>query len=114
METITQDTKEFLGRPIYSKTYIPSHGKEDENPQATFGAYREAEDILKEQGYSIGSMCRSEPIGFAPKNQYRHISKWDNIHRDEWSLLHGVMVTDGGFRDGGVWLIYFIPPIPVI
>lgn len=114
METITQDTKEFLGRPIYSKTYIPSHGKEDENPEATFGAYHEAESILRGQEYTIGSMCGAEPIGFAPKKDYGSISKWYNLPREARSLLHGVMVQDGGFRDGGVWIIYFIPPVPVI
>ena len=114
METITQDTKEFEGRPIHSKKYIPSHGKESEDPRATWGAFREAEDLLRSQGYSIGSMCGPEPIGFAPADQYKYIAKWYNLGREDIKLLHGVIVADGGFRDGGMWILYFIPPVPVI
>jgi len=114
METITQDTKEFEGRPIHSKKYIPSHGEESENPSATWGAFREAENLLKGQGYTIGSMCGREAIGFAPADQYKYIAKWNNLHRDDIKMLHGVIAADGGFRDGGMWILYFIPPMPLI
>ena len=114
MEKITQDTKEFEGRPIHSKKYIPSHGKESENPDATWGAFREAENLLKDQGYTIGSMCGQDGIGFAPADQYNRIAKWHNLSRDDIKLLHGVIVADGGFRDGGMWILYFIPPVPII
>jgi hypothetical protein len=91
----------YLGREIlYTEEFAPA---------GTFQAYYKAEQRLKDLGYTVGSMCRTEPIGFADADKYDYVSKWYNMNRDEKDLLDGVMVSDD-FREGGATLVFFTPP----
>jgi hypothetical protein len=49
--------KTFMNRPVIKSITIEAKG--------TFSAFYEAEKLLREEGYTVGSMCRDEPIGFA-------------------------------------------------
>lgn len=91
----------YLGREILHT--------EEFAPAGTFQAYYKAEQRLKDLGYTIGSMCGQEPIGFADADVYSYVSKWYNMNRDEKNLLDGVMVSKG-FREEGVTLVFFTPP----
>ena len=70
----------------------------------TFKAIHKAEDRLAREGYTTGSMCGNEPIGFAKGTDY--IAKWRNIDRSEYPKLDGVIVSDD-FREGSVKIVYF-------
>lgn len=91
----------FLNRPILKEVKI--------NLEGDFSSFREAEKILKEEGFITGSMCGPEPIGFAPAEEYEYIAKWYNISPSERKQLHGVMHPEPGstFRNGTVRIIYF-------
>jgi hypothetical protein len=95
--------KTYLGREIVHEEVFPAGEKDD------FSGYYDAENYLKELGYTRGSMCRSEPIGFADSDKYRYIAKWYNISREEQKDLDGVMVSSS-FRGGEVRVIFFNPP----
>ncbi len=77
----------------------------------TFQAFYKAEAMLKEMGYIVGSMERQYPIGFAPKADWSYISKWSNMSSEERLLLHGVMLPDPNFREGGVVIVFFEAPL---
>ena len=68
-----------------------------------FGAIYAAENWLKENGYSYGSMERNWPIGIAKGDCY--ISKWTNLGED-MKLLDGV-IAEGSKRDSDVIVIIF-------
>lgn len=92
----------YLGRTVlYSEEFQPA---------GTFEAYHNAEARLRDLGYTIGSMCASEPIGFADENVCDYVAKWYNIPKEEKKLLDGVMIPLGGFREGGARIIFFTPP----
>ncbi len=78
-------------------------------PAGTFSAFYSAEKRLKELGYVTGSMCRTEPIGFADADVVGYVSKWYNINREDKGKLDGVMASDD-FREGGVTIVFFTPP----
>jgi hypothetical protein len=90
-------TKTFMNRPVIKSIIIEAKG--------TFSAFYEAQSLLKEEGYTVGSMCRDEPIGFADGEKYDYVSKWYNMNREEHMLLDGVMISDD-FREGGVEILY--------
>jgi hypothetical protein len=90
-------TKAFMNRPVIKSIIVEAKG--------TFLAFHEAENLLKEEGYTIGSMCLNEPIGFADGEKYKYISKWYNMDREEHMLLDGVIISDD-FREGGVEILY--------
>lgn len=92
--------QEFVGRKASRVIEIPASG--------TFKAFYEAETLVKELGYRVGSMCASEPIGFALG--YDYIAKWYNIDREDRSRLDGLLLHDGGFREGGVKVVFFNQP----
>jgi hypothetical protein len=94
-------TKTYLGREIVHEEVFPS--------KSDFDGYYSAENYLKKLGYTRGSMCRSEPIGFADSDKYRYIAKWYNIDVEERAELDGVMVSSS-FRGGEVRVIFFNPP----
>ena len=77
----------------------------------TFGAFYKAEALVKDMGYITGSMERQQPIGFAPRKDVAYISKWTNMNTDDRMQLHGVLLPDSGFREGGVVIVFFEPPI---
>ena len=97
-------TKTYLGREIVHEEVFPS--------KSDFAGYYSAENYLKELGYTRGSMCRSEPIGFADSDKYRYIAKWYNINVNERADLDGVMVSSD-FRNGEVRVIFFNAPKPI-
>ena len=78
-------------------------------PAGTFSAFYSAEKRLKELGYVTGSMCRTEPIGFADSDVVSYVAKWYNIDKEDKGKLDGVMVSDD-FREGGVTIVFFTPP----
>jgi len=90
-----------LGREILHTETFP--------PAGTFQAFYNAEARLKELGYTTGSMCRSEPIGFADADVVGYVAKWYNIDREDKGKLDGVMESDD-FREGGVTIVFFTPP----
>lgn len=77
-------------------------------PAGTFQSFYNAENYLKEMGYSIGSMEGPYPIGFSDKFDY--ISKWNNMNGSEHKQLDGIMVAEGGFREGSVLVLFFNEP----
>jgi hypothetical protein len=90
-------------RQVLYTEYIPADD--------TFQAFYKAEAMLKEMGYIVGSMERQYPIGFAPKADWSYISKWSNMSSEERLLLHGVMLPDPNFREGGVVIVFFEAPL---
>ena len=91
----------YLGREILHTETFP--------PAGTFKAYYAAEERLKELGYTVGSMCRDEPIGFADEDKCGYVAKWYNIGREDKGKLDGVMVSND-FREGGATIVFFTPP----
>jgi len=73
--------KEFQGRKASRVIEIPAAG--------TFRAFYEA-------------------IGFALG--YDYVAKWYNIDHGDRSRLDGLLLHDGGFREGGVKVIFFNQP----
>jgi hypothetical protein len=68
------------------------------NDGSTFSGIYAAEKWCKEQGYTIGSMERSKPIGL--KKDCSYISKWSNMTSSEHKMLDGVIEPVGSFRNG--------------
>ena len=66
-----QKGETHLGREILHTETFP--------PAGTFQAFYNAENRLKELGYTVGSMCRTEPIGFADADVVGYVAKWYNI-----------------------------------
>lgn len=93
--------EKLLGREILHTEALP--------PAGTFKAFYAAEGRLKELGYTVGSMCRQEPIGFADGDKYGYVAKWYNMNQSEKNMLDGVMISDD-FREGGVTIVFFTPP----
>jgi hypothetical protein len=92
----TEET--YLGREITTILEFTSTG--------TFTAIREAEEYLKENGYTVGSMCRNEPIGFANSAKYEYVAKWYNIDVKDRKHLDGVIISND-FREGNVQILFF-------
>ena len=91
----------YLGRKVLYTETFPVKG--------TFASVHKAEARLKDLGYSIGSMCRNEPIGFADDSKYNYVAKWYNLSKEEKDLLDGVVISDD-FREGESQIIWFNPP----
>jgi hypothetical protein len=92
----------YLGREIVRRDNVKVEG--------TFKSVYEAEDRLRKMGYVIGSMCGSEPIGFADGEKYEYIAKWRNIDVADRQRLDGVMIS-GDWREGSVEIIWFKEPL---
>jgi len=88
-----EEVSQIVGKPMPFVKHFPATG-------VAFEAYADAEEFLKEHGYSVGSMQRHEPIGVAKGDA--DISKWRNLGRDV-KMLDGVLVSDS-FRESGVTL----------
>ncbi len=73
--------------------------------QQSFVALRQAEQALRERGYSYGVLCGDEPVALL-NTRGRRIAKWKNIDPSEYPLLDGMLVSDD-FRDGNVSLVLF-------
>lgn len=100
---VTPELKQKFNRQILHNEYI--------KPCGTFSAFYKAEALLKGMGYRTGSMEGGNPIGFAPADPYDYISKWTNMDKEDRSLLHGVMLPDPEFREGGVVIVFFESPL---
>lgn len=95
--------KDFFGRPINSSILF--------EPKGTFEAINEARNYLKERGYTLGSMERDNPIGFADAERVGYISKWTNMTSAEQKQVDGVIILyKGDFRDGGAEILFFEEP----
>jgi len=79
------------------------------NACGTFSAVRKAEEFLEELGYTIGSMERNAPIGFANDEEIEYVSKWNNMTGEEHGTLDGVMLSND-FREGSVDVIFVKAP----
>ena len=69
----------------------------------SFSAVSKARKYLKENGYSYGSMCGDEPIGFKLGNYI--IAKWRNLDSSDRERMDGQLVSKD-FRDGDVEIVY--------
>jgi hypothetical protein len=89
--------------------------KQDVEPKdEAFKAISEAEQYLRQKGYTIGSMCGDEPIGFAKADKINYVAKWRNIPRGDYKKLSGIMIPfkhddkpRDGFRDSWVKILFF-------
>ena len=99
---------DLKGKPYPGAPKLPVVYAVEFVPAGTFQSYYNAENYLKEMGYSIGSMQGPAPIGFSDKFDY--ISKWRNMSSEEHKQLDGVMIADGGFREGSVLVLFFNEP----
>ena len=70
----------------------------------TFGAFYEAQESMRGQGYSVGSMCRDAPIALTKGDT--HVAKWRNIDFEDWYKIDGLIVSKD-FREGNVAVILF-------
>jgi hypothetical protein len=95
----------YLGRDVIKKVNIKVEG--------TFASVSEAEDQLRKMGYTIGSMCSDEPIGFACNEKYDYIAKWRNIDPIDKKKVDGVMISND-WREGSVDIIWFSEPKTII
>ena len=94
-------TTSFNGRKVLYSESFPAAG--------TFQAFYNAEARLEELGYTIGSMCCNEPIGFADDSKYNYVAKWYNINTEDRLKLDGVMISED-FREGSVNILFLTPP----
>jgi len=92
--------KFWQDREIEHAVEFPANG--------TFMSYYEAERHLKDLGYSVGSMCRNEPIGF--KHGELYVAKWYNLSKEDKENLDGVMLPEPDFREGSSIILFFNPP----
>ena len=99
MTDTLQTTDTYLGRPVAKRITF--------NEEGTFSSYYAAEAHVKAEGNTTGSMCGSEPIGFAPADEVDYIAKWRNIDPADRKLVHGVIIQKEGFREGPVEVVYF-------
>jgi hypothetical protein len=100
MKETQTDQDTLFNRPVAKRIRLEEEGD--------FATYRKAEEILKAEGFRIGSMCSPEPTGFAPADEYNYIAKWRNISVPERKELHGVIQRAGGdFRNGPLEIVYF-------
>lgn len=85
-----------------------------ETKDGAFVAISEAEQYLRNKGYTIGIMCGDMPIGFAKTDKIDYIAKWRNISSDDYQRLSGIIIPfkpddkpRDGFRDSWVKILFF-------
>jgi len=91
--------KEFAkacGKKVAEVIYFPATG--------TFEAFRKAEEVVGDLGYTIGRMCMDKPIPFAKNVSY--IAKWFNIAPEDRNRIEGGLISSD-FREGAVSLVIF-------
>lgn len=69
----------------------------------TFSGFDDALKWCKDNGYSVGSMCSSQPIGIIKGNV--HIAKWKNLSSSDIMQLDGII--DGDYRNGTVTITVY-------
>lgn len=96
-------TKSIADRTITYAKFFDGQGED-------FKANNMAENYLRSEGYTVGSMARDLPIGFAPNN-YRYVAKWTNLSSEDIDLLDGVIYfPDKDSRNGNAVVLFFIFP----
>ena len=93
---IVKDFEKKYKIKVAKVKYIP--------PSGTLKASTAAENEIKKEGYTLGSMCRDAPIGFA--KDFGRIAKWDNLSPEDILELQGVLLSED-FREGGVYIAWF-------
>lgn len=73
------------------------------NQVGDFKAFDAAVSLLQENGFSVGSMQRDDPIGLMYGDY--DISKWRNLNEAERNGLHGQLTGDK--RNGPVFVTIF-------
>lgn len=100
-KVISKYLKEYehrLGkRTVETSYYFP--------PQGTFNAFHHAMVTAEKAGYAYGSAQRERPIALWKDAEY--IAKWDNISTEELESVEGLIIADGGFREGGAIVVIF-------
>jgi len=71
--------------------------------KGTFMAYWAAEQWIRENGYSCGSMCSPMPTAIMKGDV--HVAKWKNLTTKERNTVDGVIV--GEYREGPVTIYLF-------
>ena len=94
--------EDLIGKKIEGKTVTQAV---QFPPVGTFQAFYKAQDFLKDLGFTVGSMCGPDPIGFA--RGYDYVAKWHNLTQGDKSSLDGLLLHEGGFREGGVTVVFF-------
>jgi len=95
-------------KPIKPQTFKADEPEPDNPDSNAFTAVSRARDYLKSNGYTIGSMCRDEPIGFAPAEEYGCIAKWYSLSPSDRDKLTGILKSND-FRNGDVELVLLKP-----
>jgi len=102
---------ENTGREIIQEI---TYKQNKESIDGAFVAITKAVNYLRENGYTIGSMCGNMPMGFAKADKINHIAKWRNISRDEYNKLDGIIIPiqpdnedRDRFRDSWVKTLFF-------
>jgi len=84
---------------IKSTKYFPSRA-------TSFSALNDASNYVKTLNFTQGSLCESEPVGLAKKDEYDSIAKWRNISKEDRDKLNGVLLSND-FRNGAVCAVIF-------
>lgn len=73
--------------------------------EGTFQSLHKAEEWIKSNGYSHGSLARSMPVAIV-KGEYDLPQKWYNISKSCQNKVDGVMLSND-FREGEVTVIIY-------
>lgn len=76
------------------------------NDAEDFVALHNAVEYMKAKGYSVGRLCRDEPIACV-RGQISYIAKWYNISMEEWPRIDALIVADDT-RNGKVFCYEFV------
>lgn len=80
-----EDAERWLGKKLNGvREFVSPNGND-------FEALYLAQDWADENGYTVGSLERNQPIGIALDSEY--VSKWRNLGQDKL-LLDGVILCD--------------------
>lgn len=73
-----------------------------ENTGVTFSALYAAQEWLKANGYSYGSLCGPGAPVAVCRGEYRLPQKWRNMDKKERAFVDGRMEASPDFRSGEV------------
>lgn len=89
-----------------------------------FGAINNAEEWLKANGFTNGSMCSDYPMAIIKGDgstqittKYKEqraicITKWDRLDSNNYASIDGVIIPDedNDLREGGAYILLFVFP----
>lgn len=78
-----------------------------QNTGDAFSGLRDAQNWLKEKGFSYGPLCFTEPVGIIKGE--RRIEKWKNLPSQDRAILDGVLIS-GDFRSSYVTVFLIEEP----